>query len=176
LYDGRMLMDEKDTKWIQGDGGPLVVLQERAALLWRGAAGFDHSKMQGGNVETDYDVICRCKDGVSAIKRYARDMLVLSDSEWAACFVPSTVGDVVVIQWFGCDSSLDEIVRRLTAAPPSATLRFTMTDTTLRLSAGADDGNGGMYGFSEAKVRPGEKVCEVYYSKEAQLVVLRPAG
>ncbi len=167
-------VDKKDIKWIQGDGGPLVVLQRNAAARWQGAANFDKSLMQGGNVETDYDAICRCNDGINVIKRYQRDMLVLSDSEWAACFVSADMGEVAVIQWFGSDSSLDEMVRHLTAAPPSAKLHFTMVDTALRLLVGADDGKSATYGFCEINVEPGEKVCEVYYSKEAQLAVLRP--
>ena len=101
-------------------------------------------------------------------------MLVLADSEWKACFVPASVGEIAVIQWFGSDRSLDELVRRLMATPPISKLRFTTTDTTLRLLVGADDGNGAMYGFSDVIVKPGEKVCEVYESEEAQLAVLRP--
>ncbi len=167
-----MAMNEKNVNWIRGDGGPLVVLQESAALRWKGAAGF--GLMQGGNVETDYDVICRCNDGINVIQRHGRDMLVLSDSEWKACFVPASVGEVALIQWFDSDSSLDELVGRLTAAPPSATLNFTMMDTALRLLVGADDGKGATYGFSELKVRPGEKVCDVYFCDEAQLAVMRP--
>ena len=164
-----------ETKWIQGDGGPAVVLQTTAALQWQSAADFDNSLMSGGNVETDYDVICQCEEGVTVLERYSRDMLVLEDSEWAACFAPSTANDVIIVQWFGSDSELGELVSRLTAAPPSKTLGFTMRDTALRLMVGADDGSGGMYGFSEVKVSPGQKVCEVYRSDEAQVVVLWPA-
>ena len=144
-------------------------------LQWQGAADFDNSLMSGGSVETDYDVICQCEEGVTVIERYDRDMLVLQDDEWAACFAPSDTGKVIVVQWFGSDSELSELVSRLTAAPPSKTETFTVRDTTLRLLVGADDGSGEMYGFSEAEVVPGKRVCEVYYSDEAQVVVLRPA-
>jgi hypothetical protein len=165
--------DKNVPKWIRGDGGPLVVLQQRAVSQWRGAAGFDHSLIRGGSIETDYDAICRCRDGVSVIQRHERDMLVLSDSEWEACFVPSGVGEVVLVQWFGSDSDLNELVRRLRSTRPAATLNFTVRDTTLRLLVGADSGDGQMYGFSKVKVRPGQKVCDVHYSKEAQLAILR---
>ena len=36
----------------------LVVLQATAAAQWQGANDFDNSLMNGGNVETDYDIIC----------------------------------------------------------------------------------------------------------------------
>lgn len=169
-----MLM-EYDSKWIQGDGGPAVVLQASAAARWQGAAPFDDLVSGGGSVEADYDVICRCEDGVTVIERYGRDMLVLSDSEWATCFVPSTRGEVVIIQWFGSDSEVGELVDRLTAAPPSESFHFAMRDSGLRLLVGGDDGEGTMYGFIETPVVPGAKVCEVYYSGEAQVVVVRPA-
>jgi hypothetical protein len=146
------MLTRHNIKWIQGDGGPTVVLQASAAARWQGAALFDDSLMSGGSVETDYDAICRCEDGVTVIERYGWDMLVLSDSEWATCFVPSK-----------------------TAAPPSESIRFAVRDSVLRLLVGGDDGDGTMYGFLETQVVPGNKVCEVYYSDEAQVVVLRAA-
>ncbi len=165
-----------ETEWIGGDGGPSVVLQTTAAAQWQGANDFNNSLMRGGSVETDYDVICACEDGVHVIERYSRDMLVLSDSEWGACFVPSARGEIVLIQWFGSDSELYELVNRLTAASPSETLAFLMRDTTLRLQVGAEDGNCVMYGFSEVEVAPGKKIGDVYYCEEAQVIVLRPAA
>lgn len=165
----------RDIKWIQGDGGPAVVLQASAAARWQGAGPFDDSLMSGGSVETDYDVICQCEDGVTVIERYGRDMLVLSDSEWATCFVPSTRGEAVIIQWFGSDSEVRELVDRLTTSPPSESFRFAVRDSMLRLLVGGDDGEGTMCGFLETQVIPGDKVCEVYYSDEAQVVVVRPA-
>jgi len=160
--------------WVQGDGGPLVVLQATAAVHWRGAADYQNSLMAGGTVETDYDVICRCPDGVMVIERYGRDMLVLSDSEWPGCFVPAT-GEVVIVQSFGSDRTPRELVDRALLHAPSERLRLTLRDPGLRLLAGADDGQGATYGFSEIEAAPGEKVCEVYTSLEAQVVVLRDA-
>lgn len=164
-----------DGKCIRGDGGPAVVLQASAALRWTGAGDFKNSLMIGGSGDTDYDVICACADGVTVITRYDRDMLVLSDSEWETCFASAANADVAVVQWFGSDSEVDALIGRLTAAPPSTSARFVMRDATLRLVVGADDGDGAMYGFSEVAIAPGEKVADVYYSAEAQVVVIRPA-
>ena len=166
---------ENNVRWIQGDGGPAVVLQATAALQWQGASDFANSLMGGGTAETDYDVICRGDEDITVIERYGRDMLTLADSEWAACFAPSDVGEVVVVQGFGSDSELNELVNRLTSAHPTVSLRFRMHDTSLRLLVGADTGDGELYGFSEIEVSSGDKVCEVYYSDEGQVVVLRPA-
>ena len=48
-----------------------------------------------------------------------------------------------------------------------------MQDTVLRLLVGADSGNGAMYGFSEINLQPGAKQCDVYFSDEAQIVILK---
>jgi hypothetical protein len=166
---------ENEVRMIGGDGGPAIVLQVSAAMQWQGAADFDQSLMSGGSTETDYDVVCRCEDGVSLIERYDRHMLVLSDSEWGTCFAPSASDEIILVQWFGFDGTLSELVSQTTAAPPSATLGFTMCDPALRLLVGADDGNGEMYGFSEVSVFPGEYMCLIYYSEEAQVVILKKA-
>jgi hypothetical protein len=78
---GRLARDA----WISGDGGPIVLLQSTAAAAWRGAT--DSGVMAGGTVEDDYDVICRCADGVTVLRRHDRDMAVLGDAETGARFV-----------------------------------------------------------------------------------------
>lgn len=161
--------------WLQGDGGPTVLLQHSAAARWQGAADFENSPMNCGSTETDYDAICACQDGVSVIRRYGQDMLVLSDSEWATRFMPSTNGDIVVLQWFGSDDEPQQLVRRLTTAVPDLSLPFEMEDTTLRLVVGADTGSGELYGYLEAPCTPGHKMCKVYFSQEAQVVVVTRA-
>jgi hypothetical protein len=163
---------EHVAKWIRGDGGPLVVLQGTAALRWRGAAHSENA--QGKDDETDYEAICRCDDGISVIRRHGRDMLVLSDSEFEACFTSAGMTEIVIVQCFGSDSTVDELVAGLRATPPSKATPFTLIDGALRLLVGADDGNGTIYGFSELRVFPGEMICESYDSREAQLAVLRP--
>jgi hypothetical protein len=131
--------------------------------------------MNGGCIETDYDVICKCGDGVTAIDRYDRTMLILSDSECATRFMPEKKDEVILLQWFGSDSEPEALVDRLTASPPDQSFPFNMVDNALRLLVGADDGNGGIYGFIEIEMPPGDKICEVYFSQEAQVIAIRPA-
>jgi hypothetical protein len=132
--------------------------------------------MNGGSVETDYDVICRCPDGATLIERHGREMLVLTDSSWAGRFITSPRGEVVIVQPFGVDEDLGSFIARCTDAPPSETLRFTVVDRRLRLLPGADDGHGSVYGFVETEVTPGVKTCDIWYGPDAQIVVLRPVG
>jgi hypothetical protein len=156
--------------WVMGDGGPLVLLQETTVPLWTGAA-----PGAGAGVESDYDAICRCPDGASVIRRHGRELMVLADSEWAGRFFPTPPGEVVVVQPFGCDEAIESLVRRVTATPPTETLRMTVQDRRLRLLPGADSGRDPLYGFAEAEVTPGAKVCEVWSLPEVQVVVIRPA-
>jgi len=162
--------------WVQGDGGPIVVLQASAATAWRGAAGTDPRPRGGSAVETDYDAIGRCDDGVTVLERHGRAMLVLSDSSWPARFVSSPRGEVVIAQPIGVDESPDAWVAKVTSRPPAETRTLTLLDDRLRLLVGADDGAGGTYGFAETRVTPGEKACEVWWSREGFVVVLRPIG
>ena len=162
-------------RWISGDGGPVVLLQAQAVPCWRGAADFSSSLMAGGSVETDYDVICACPDGVTRLHRHGRDMLVLSDSEWPAAFVPCAGVECAVLQSFGSDSPPEALVARLAQTAPREVLRLEVQDERLRLLVGADDGEGGSYGYAEVTLAPGEKECRVYLTEEALLVVLTPA-
>ena len=156
-----------DAVWVHGDGGPLILLQGGAVPLWRGAG-------RNPNEAADYDAICRCSDGVTVIERHGREMLVLTDNEWAGCFVTSDLGEVVIAQPMGSDEPIADLVARITAAPPDETLRIRIVDGRLRLLPGADSGTDGIYGFAEAEIPPGEKTCEVWYRKEVQIVALRP--
>ncbi len=169
-------MEGDKTTWIQGDGGPAIVLQSAAVLRWQGASSGDDSLMRGGSVEDDYDVICRGEGRVHAIERYGRQMLVLDDSENATCFTPSVAGQVVIVQGLVSDAELSELVTRALARPASESFRFTVVDSVLRLLVGVDTGRGETYGYSEAPCLPGEKVCEVYHIEEVTIVVVRPAN
>lgn len=162
-------------EWIHGDGGPSIVLQSGAVQAWEGAANFANSLMGGGSLETDYDVICACPDGVSVIHRHDRDMLVLSDSEWAACFVHSEDHEMALVQSFGTNDGPAELLRRLLSKAPGEVLQFHALDPVLRLVVGSDSGAGEVYGFAECRIVPGMKVCNVYYSEEGQAVTLQPA-
>lgn len=159
-------------QWIRGDGGPTVLLQAGAVPYWQGAADFPNSLMGGGTVETDYDVICACPDGVTRLHRHGRDMLVLSDSEWPAAFVPCAGAECAILQSFGSDSPPEVLAGRLAQTAPQEVLRLVVQDQRLRLLVGADDGQGGSYGQAEALVTPGEKECRVHLAGEGLLVII----
>src|SRR5688572_9332307 len=119
--------------------------------------------MCGGDIETDYDVICRCPDRVSVIERYGRHMMVLCDSEEAACFVPWRAGHILIVQGLVGDPDIEELLARITASAPCETLRFDQIDSALRLLVGVYSGDGKNYGFSEVECARGVKAVSTYY-------------
>lgn len=165
---------EEEAQWVAGDGGPLIILQAGAVPQWQGASNFEQSLMNGGSVETDYDVICNAGDEPAVLKRYDRDMVVMSDSEWAGGIF--TKGDmVVVVQYFYYDEgALPDIVERALSTPPRKSVTLEIVDSTLRLLVGADDGAGTQYGFAEVDITIGPKQCEAWTFDDGIVVVFRP--
>jgi hypothetical protein len=162
-----------EKEYVAGDGGPLVVLQALAVPKWQGAADFDNSLMNGGTVETDYDVICDCK--TNHLERYGRDMLVLNDSEWAGRMFALPSGDVVVVQHFYVSDELPSISERIAQYPPKRTFPMKVEDASLRLLVGADEGASPtrVYGHQDVAIAPGMKRCELHTFDDALAIVIR---
>lgn len=166
-------LTQDDGKWIGGDGGPLIVLQASAVSQWQGAADFNNSLMSGGSVETDYDVICQAGDYV--IRHRDRDMLVLDDSEWSGQMLLLPSGGVAVVQGYSGSNGFADILARAAQAEPEQSSSFVVEDDALRLLVGADDGEGGLYGFVDVPVTSGIKRCDFHRSDDYLVVILSAA-
>jgi hypothetical protein len=153
-------MIENNENWIAGDGGPIVILQSGALPFWKGATNFDQSIMNGGSLETDYDVICGCDNHHTY--RYNRDMLVLDDSEWSARIFRLENGTIIVEQSYYMSEEFPNVVQQVAQTQPKQTFSITIEDNRLRLLVGADSADGNLYGFSEIDIVPGLKRCDVY--------------
>jgi hypothetical protein len=166
-------MSRSEKEYVAGDGGPLVVLQVSAIPKWHGAADFDNSLMNGGTVETDYDVICDCK--TNHLERHGREMLVLNDSEWAGRMFALPSGDVVVVQHYYVSDALPSISDRIAQSPPNHTFPMKVEDTSLRLIVGADEGASPtpVYGHQDVPIVPGMKRCDVHTFDDALAIVIR---
>jgi len=153
-----------DEQRIGGDGGPLIVIQQGAVSKWQGAANFENSLMNGGTIETDYDVICEIGDAKipALLHRHDRDMLVFTDSEWSGGIF--TLGpSIVIVQFYYYDEgALPDIVERARKSDPADSFDFLALDSTMRLQVGADDGGAENYGFAEVSVVPGKMRCNTY--------------
>lgn len=158
---------------VGGDGGPLIVLQASAIALWQGASDFNNSLMSGGNVETDYDVICQCEKEVTLIKRYDRDMLVLWDSEWGGHIIALPSGEIIITQGCFDIEELPDLSNRQALGNSLRSFPSDIQDTSLRLLVGADDGNGKTWEYSDVDVIPRVRNCDVYSSGEYYVVIMK---
>ncbi|MEO7715888.1 MAG: Imm21 family immunity protein [Capsulimonas sp.] len=173
---------------VGGDGGPLIVIQASAVPLWQGASDFENSLMNGGDVETDYDVICDLPGelGVGMVTRYEREMLVLWDSEFSATRLPSEAlslaPDVIVLTMAYHPDDLPGILPIIAecvqAGAPERSLPFFVQDEMLRLQVGADCAEPSyLYQYLDIPIAPGRKQCEIYSVKhnslEDEVVVIR---
>ncbi len=170
-----------NNKGVGGGGGPLIVLQATAVPHWQGASDYEDSLMAGGDVETDYDLICgdgQPPKGVFVLTRYGREMLVLWQGAFGGRLLPPQSlslppSTIIVIQ--GCaDDDLPDILpkiqQRVHRGRPDRSLLLNIQDTTLRLQAGADNLQIGIdgvepqygHGYLDIPVSPGSKQCEVY--------------
>lgn len=161
----------EQTEWIGGDGGPLVVLQTKAASAWRGANRFEESLTGGGTLENDYDVACAA-DGHKAT-RHGQDFLVLDDASWPARMLRASDGTIVIEQAYCEDDQAAGLLDRLAALSPQVTFEIDVQDDRLRLLVAADDGDGKDHGAAEVSISPGLKQCAVYVTDSTFALVVR---
>lgn len=167
---------------VGGSGGPLIVLQDAVVPLWQGASDFDNSLMGGGDIETDYDVIC--DDGqppkcVFVLNRHGRDMLVLWQSAYGAALLSPeslalSAGTIVLTFCIPPDelpTILPQIVARVQRGQPEHLMPLNIEDTMLRLQVGADSAEPSYtYTFVDIPVSLGLWQCEVYLVEHDTLV------
>ncbi len=170
---------DNDSVCIGGDGGPLIVLQASAVPQWQGATEFDNSLMGGGDIETDYDVICESvgADEFCVIPRYGLEMLVLWDSEFGGMVMPPHIcsldDDSIILTMCYQANYLPDIVphikQTIAEGKPKRSCLFHIKDTPLRLQVGADSGISYNYEYLDIPVSPGVKLCNVYLVKHGSL-------
>jgi hypothetical protein len=136
--------------------------------------------MNGGDVETDYDIICARQgtEDICVVTRYGRDILVLWDCEFGATLLPSHLlslspDALVITQCYPPDDLPDilpRIVECVQRGGPIRTFRFNVQDAMLRLQVGADGSEpSAVYGYLDIPVTPGMKRCDVYLVESESL-------
>lgn len=173
MMTGKNPLNDTSNTWISGDGGPLIVLQSGALPYWRGALDFSESRMNGGLLETDYDLICSCDD--HHLYRHGRDMLVLYDSESSGRIFHAGDDTIVVEQpYYDMPAESTDVIEEIAATQPHNSFRVNIVDNRLRLLVGADDGDGSLYGFAKIEVTPGLKQCNVYHLERGLVIIMQP--
>ncbi len=157
---------------VGGDGGPLVILQASAVLEWQGANNWDNSVMNGGIVETDYDVVCNDEllHGGCVLNYRGRDMLVLWQCEFGGRLLePSLLmlsSDSILITNCMVDENGVPFIsefKKLLDDKPYSSQRLLIQDNMLRLQVGADGSVPSQeYGYIDVPIMPGAKQVDYY--------------
>ncbi len=166
------------SRWIQGDGGPLVVLLKSIWYRWQSASGWNDSIMGGGNTLTDYNVICGLEDGVHVLNHNGADIIVLSDSEWRGQIFQSTDNQMFILQDMGMEETPLDFFHQTLLKKADKILHFIIEDDKLMLIVGADfvDSEGReLYENQEISIVPGKYELHVYYHQSAFLVHFVPS-
>ena len=159
-----------DDMFMFTDGGPLVVLPASAAAWWDGAGEPGSSLMEGGSVETSYDVVCSVDAGTVVTLRDT-DVLVGTDGEFGGALT-LVDGHLILIQGLPEDLDLQDCVRRALSREPDDHVSMRVDEHGLLLIGGPDVGGGEFWGRREARVEKlGARVLRVFHGTEVDLIV-----
>lgn len=81
-------------KWIESNGGPLVLLDEHLLELWKGVGDAEWSPGSG----TDYDRACSIEGYLGRLKVSDGEALVLGDEPMPTCALAGDFG-AVLVRW-----------------------------------------------------------------------------
>lgn len=107
----------RQTQWVQSNGGPLLLLARSLLPEWggslRGTKGMDAKfRWTGEGPATDYDRACDIKDYTGLIPVGCGHALVLGDEPLLTCWWPDETGDGgLFVRWVCADS--DQFLQHL---------------------------------------------------------------
>lgn len=160
----------REEPYMVSDGGPLIVIPGAAIGWWDGLRDYENSLMEGGSVETDYDVVCGAAPG-SVVRIRDTDILVGGDGEMGGALIVMD-GRLLLVQAPPDDADLQACMQHVLGGDPDTVVEMAIPDSTVRLVGGADDGGGETWGFRDARVsRTGLRRLRVFFHAGPELVV-----
>lgn len=105
-----MTSRNRQTQWVQSNGGPLLFLPRSLLPEWggalRGTEGMDAEfRWRGEGPATDYDRACDIEDYTGLIPVGSGHALVLGDEPLVTCWWPYSAGDGgLFVRWVCADS------------------------------------------------------------------------
>ncbi len=99
------------SKWIESDGGPLILLEKSSSNLWSGHSQTDRSL----NI-TDYDRACQIEDYLGLLDVGNSKALVLNDEPLSTAYWKINSEIIVLVRWVYAREE-SEIPDILTQAP-----------------------------------------------------------
>ena len=188
-----MTPDQQTLKlqWVSGDGGPLILMEERLLPYWEGSDAPSNGRIVeaesrwGLNVATDYDLACDVQGWAGVIRVHDGNALVLSASGDAmATWVSEFEGvEGVVVEWEYADSEeglIAAVKELLGAGESSATNEMYIKESPIVLFVAAERGDEDMYGRQAIHIPTGKYsvttarratettsvVCHIFRSQE----------
>jgi hypothetical protein len=101
-------------KWLESDGGPLVLIPASVLTQWRGSGIERYDPV-------DYDMACSIRDFVGLLDFRTKKILVFGDEPTPA-IVTTMFGEPCVIRWFACESQ--ELAEKVISSIPRALPEF----------------------------------------------------
>ena len=160
-------MSEFSQKWISGDGGPLILMEERLLPLWDGSDAPANGRVViaesrwGLEVATDYDRACDIREYTGVIKVGDGEALVLStDGENQATWLTNTE---MLVEWCYAESEAD-LLKEVELWAENGDILFTsnfeVTSSRVVLLVSAEAGTDPLYDRLTFDLMPGRYIIE----------------
>lgn len=141
--------------WVSGDGGPLILMEEKYLANWKGCEEPSNGRVVEANsrwgleVATDYDLACDVEEYLGLINVGEGKALILGGDEMATTWFPlSENQEGILIRW-GYGNSESEVIdfAKLLAGEfeENENIKFSVENSELVLFVAAESGNDKVY-------------------------------
>jgi hypothetical protein len=150
-----METDVLKLNWISGDGGPLILMEQKHLANWEGSNAPSNGRVVEANsrwgleVATDYDIACDVEVYLGLINVGEGKALVLGGDELATTWFPVFENqEGILIRW-NYGNSESKVIEFAKAAlgkfEKDEVVEFTLEDSELILFVAAESGNDKIY-------------------------------
>lgn len=177
-----MKTDEFKFTWISGDGGPLILMQQKYLANWEGSDAPSNGRVVEANsrwdldIATDYDLACDVEDYLGLIDVGEGKALVLGGDELATTWFPLAENqEGILIRWeyANSESEIVDFAKSLTnEIGKDENIEFSVGNSELVLFVAADHGNNKVYPRLEFKLSKGTyKISTIERENEQTSVI-----
>jgi hypothetical protein len=150
-----MKTDEFKFTWVSGDGGPLILMEQKYLANWEGCDEPSNGRVIEANsrwgleVATDYDLACDVEDYLGLINVGKGKALVFGGDELATTWFPLLENhEGILIRWnYGNSESevIDFAESLADEVEKNETIEFSVENSELALFVAAESGNDKVY-------------------------------
>lgn len=177
-----MKADEFKFTWVSGDGGPLILMEQKYLANWEGCETPSNGRVVEANsrwgleVATDYDLACDVEDYLGLINVGKGNALVLGGDELATTWFPlseNTEGILVRCEYADSESEIIDFARSLlNEFRKDENIEFVVEDSMLVLFVAAESGDDNVYPRLEFNLAKGTyKISTIERENEQTSVI-----